>query len=417
MAADAIRSCSVGSSGSAIGILGFLYNSDNERIEIEYVRVKKADGSVVETPASSVIDLATQVAAAAPTYSDLRQKQIPVKALGVGDVLEYSVRSSEQKPEVAGQFWYQQVFIDDAVVLNQSLEIRVPKDKYVQVSSPKLNSETRDEGDQRIYVWKHSHLALSESGDKKEGAATVDESPKVQITTFRNWEEVGNWWGALASEQAKVTPAIQAKAKELTAGISTDTNKAKAIYRYVAMKFRYISISFGAGKYRPHSAEEVLLNQYGDCKDKHTLLAALLDAAGIPAWPALIGVGVKFDPSIPSPAQFNHVITVLPRDGKYVWLDTTAEVAPFGFLLQAIRDEQALVIPSGGKPVLLKTPVDPPLASSEIVTVKASLAADGTLTGHFDFRLLGDSGVAMRGAFHQLRPRNGRPSHSKCRTR
>jgi tetratricopeptide (TPR) repeat protein len=386
------------------GILGFLYNSDNERIEIEYVRVKKANGSVVETPASSVMDLATQVAAAAPTYSDLRQKQIPVKALGVGDVLEYSVRSSEQKPEVAGQFWYQQVFNDDAVVLNQSLEIRVPKDKYVQVSSPKLKSETRDEGDQRIYVWKHSHLALSESGDKKKGAATVDESPKVQITTFRNWEEVGNWWGALASEQAKVTPAIQAKAKELTAGISTDTDKAKAIYRYVAMKFRYISISFGAGKYRPHSAEEVLLNQYGDCKDKHTLLAALLDAAGIPAWPALIGVGVKFDPSIPSPAQFNHVITILPRDGKYVWLDSTAEVAPFGFLLQAIRDEQALVIPSGGKPVLLKTPVDPPLASSEIVTVKASLAVDGTLTGHFDFRLLGDSGVAMRGAFHQLAP-------------
>ena len=24
------------------------------------------------------------------------------------------------------------------------------------------------------------------------------------------------------------------------------------------MKFRYISISFGAGRYRPHSAEEVL---------------------------------------------------------------------------------------------------------------------------------------------------------------
>ena len=69
------------------------------------------------------------------------------------------------------------------------------------------------------------------------------------------------------------------------------------------MKFRYISISFGAGRYRPHSAEEVLANQYGDCKDKHTLFAALLKAAGIQAWPALIGVGVKFDSSVPSPAQ------------------------------------------------------------------------------------------------------------------
>src|SRR6185437_2635397 len=66
------------------GVLGFLYNSDNEQMEIEYVRVKNADGSVVETPVSSVMDIATQIAAAAPTYSDLRQKQVPVKALGVG---------------------------------------------------------------------------------------------------------------------------------------------------------------------------------------------------------------------------------------------------------------------------------------------------------------------------------------------
>ncbi len=63
---------------------------------MDYVRVRKADGSIVETPDSSIRDLATEVAAAAPTYSDLRQKQVPVKALGVGDVLEYSVRSSRQ---------------------------------------------------------------------------------------------------------------------------------------------------------------------------------------------------------------------------------------------------------------------------------------------------------------------------------
>jgi hypothetical protein len=404
MAADIICSRSIGSGSPAIG-RSRLFIQLRQRATRDRIRSgQEASGSVVETPNSSALDVATEVATTAPTYSDLRQKQIPDKALGVGDVLEYSVRSWQRKPEVPGQFWYQQILIDDGVVLNQSLEIRVPKDKYVQVSSPKLKSETREEGDQRVYVWKHSHLEPSKPDDKKKQAAAADEPLEIQITTFKNWEEVGNWWGALASEQAKVTPAIQDKAKELTAGLSTDTGKARAIYRYVAMKFRYISISFGAGRYRPHSAEEVLANQYGDCKDKHTLFAALLKAAGIQAWPALIGVGIKFDSSVPSPAQFNHVITVLPQGGKYVWSDTTAEVAPFGFLMQAIRDEQALVIPPGGKPVLVKTPLDPPFAASEIVDVKSSLAADGTLTGHFDFRLLGDGAVAMRGAFHQLAP-------------
>jgi TonB family protein len=389
------------------GVLAFSYGSATDQITIEYVRVKKANGSVVVTPNSSIMDVATEVATVAPTYSDLRQKQIPVKALGVGDVLEYSVRIVEQSPEIPGQFWYAQDLPEDGVILNQSIEIRVPKSKYVQVSSPKLKPEIHEEEDQRVYIWRHSHLDPGKP-DPKQKPATEPDPPKIQLTTFRNWEEVGTWWGTLASTQAAVTPAIEAKAKELTGGLSSDAEKEKAIYAYVALKFRYISISLGAGRYRPHTAAEVLANEYGDCKDKHTLFASLLKAVGIQAWPALMGAGIKFDASVPSPAQFNHVITVLPQHGKYVWLDTTAEVAPFGLLNQAIRDEEALVIPFDGKtpgaPLLVKTPVDPPFTTSETVDVKASLASDGTLTGHFDWELTGDSAVGFRSGFRQLAP-------------
>ena len=239
-------------------------------------------GPLLKTPASTALDVATAVAAGAPTYSDLRQKQIPVKGLGLGDVLEYSFRSSQRKPEVPGQFWYDDVFVDDAGrFLNQTLEIRVPKGKYVQVSSPNLRAETHDEGGGRMYGLEAFALGAQQAGRKTKEAAE-NRPLKVQLTTFKDWEEVGNWWGALAAEQAKVTPAIESKAKELTAGLSTDAaEKERAIYQYVAMKFRYISISFRVGRYRPHSAGEVLANQYGDCKDKHTLFAALLKAAGI----------------------------------------------------------------------------------------------------------------------------------------
>jgi TonB family protein len=385
------------------GVLSFSYGAENEQVTIEYVRVRKPDGSVVETPESSVQDIATQVAAEAPTYVDLRQKQVPVKALAVGDVLEYSFHSTQQKPEIPGEFWYDQFFVNDSVVLKQTLEISVPKQKYVQVSSPKVKSEMREEGDQRVYLWQYSHLEPSKPDDKKKSTGE-DELPKAQITTFRNWAEVGSWWAAIAAPQMAVTPAIQEKANSLTAGLTSDSEKAKALYKYVSMKFRYISISLGAGRYRPHSAAEVMANQYGDCKDKHTLFASLLKASGIQAWPALIGAGVKFDDSVPSPAQFNHVITVLPDKGKYVFLDTTAEVAPFGLLSQGIRDEQALVIPSEGKAFLLKTPIDPPFKTSDTVEVKSSLNADGTLTGRFDFQVTGDSALLLRGVFRQLAP-------------
>ena len=77
----------------------------------------------------------------------------------------------------------------------------------------------------------------------------------------------------------KALPEIRAKAAELTKGKSYDLDKIQALYDYVATNFRYISLSFGVGRYQPHSAADVLHNQYGDCKDKHTLLASLLVAA------------------------------------------------------------------------------------------------------------------------------------------
>lgn len=394
------------------GILAFAYSSPQEQIKIDYVRVKKADGSIVETPASNFIDLATQIATLAPTYSDLRQKQVPVMALGVGDVLEYSVRTVQQKPELPGHFWYIQHLADEGIVLNQTLEISVPKAKYVQVSSPKLKPEVRDEADRRVYLWKHSHLESTKPVDTEQAdnskPAAESEPLTVQLTTFRNWEEVGTWWSNLAERESQVTPAIEAKARQLTAGLSSDKEKQQAIYKYVSLRFRYISISFGAGRYRPHSAADVLANQYGDCKDKHTLLVSLMKAVGIEAWPALIGVGSKFDDSVPSPAQFNHVITVLPENGKYLWLDTTAEVAPFGLLAQGLRDEQALLIPpatgSRGRPQLVKTPMDPPFTASESINVKAEIGTDGTLKGNFSFELTGDSALVLRAAFRQLAP-------------
>ena len=92
-------------------------------------------------------------------------------------------------------------------------------------------------------------------------------------------------------------------------------------------------------------------HEYGDCKDKDTLLEALLRAKGFTTAPALIGVNVALVPGLPSPASFNHVIPTVDlaepgKPGNQIWLDTTPEVAPFRVLIPQIRDEQALVIPA-----------------------------------------------------------------------
>ena len=84
-----------------------------------------------------------------------------------------------------------------------------------------------------------------------------------------------------------------------------------------------MSLSFGVGRYQPHTAAEVFANQYGDCKDKHTLLASMLKAAGIPSDAVLIPSARKLDPSMPSPSQFDHVITAVPHGKDLIWMDAT----------------------------------------------------------------------------------------------
>jgi len=56
----------------------------------------------------------------------------------------------------------------------------------------------------------------------------------------------------------------------------------------VSARFRYIGIDLGLSRYTPHGAPDVLINRYGDCKDKHTLFAALLQSVGVAAYPALV---------------------------------------------------------------------------------------------------------------------------------
>ena len=68
-----------------------------------------------------------------------------------------------------------------------------------------------------------------------------------------------------------------------------------------ARSVHYVGVAFGVGRYQPHAASEVLTNQYGDCKDKHTLLASLLAAAGIKAYPVLVNSSHRIDPAVPSP--------------------------------------------------------------------------------------------------------------------
>lgn len=365
----------------AFAVLNFTYTSANENVEIDYVRVRKPDGTVVKTPDYNIQDMPGEVTRTAPLYSDIHEKHVAVKGLAVGDVLEYLVRIRVVKAQVPGQFWDEFSFAKDEIAKEESLELSFPVGKFVKIVSPEFKPQISERADRKVYRWTHSNLVVKEK-EPGEIPRRIPPNPDIQITTFRSWEEVGRWYGDLQKEPLEVTPAIQLKANELTKGLKTDDEKTEAIYSFVALKLHYIGLDFGIGRYQPHAADDVLDNGYGDCKDKHTLMAALLKASGVDAWPALIHATRKLDPDVPSPAQFNHVITVVPQGDKYLWLDTTPEVAPYGMLLLGLRGKQALVIPSNSPAKLMTTPENAPFEQEQSFKMEGKLGADGTFNGH-----------------------------------
>ena len=166
--------------------------------------------------------------------------------------------------------------------------------------------------------------------------------------------------------------------------------------------FRYVSLSLGLSAYQPHAASEVMNLGYGDCKDKNTLLAALLQAEGFQSTSVLINALRKIDPDVPSPAQFDHVITRVPVGGQEIWLDSTSGVTPFRMLAFSLRDKEALAVPPDGKPGLVRTPASLPFPEFDHTTIDGILSDTGKLTAHFSATVRGDEEITLRFALRQI---------------
>jgi len=85
-----------------LAVLTFPYTSANESVDVDYVRVRKPDGVMIVTPAYTIQDMPGNVTRVAPMYSDIHEKHITVKALGVGDVLGVHGPISHSETQCSG---------------------------------------------------------------------------------------------------------------------------------------------------------------------------------------------------------------------------------------------------------------------------------------------------------------------------
>lgn len=385
-----------------LGTIAVPYSREYATLDFLYVRVRKPDGTLVETPVTAALEVPADVTRDAPTYSDIFLKHINVQGLAVGDTLDYAFRIHERSL-IPGEFWLEHTWTRDVVTLGSDLTVSFPATMTPTIKSLDPQPVIREDGGRRIYTWHHANLApLDEKASQLEAYANRDRRASVQISSFRDWVAVGDAIRTLWHGRADVTPAIREKARELIQGARTDVERLQALHTFVSTNVRYVAVSLGIGRLQPHAASEVLTNGFGDCKDKHTLLVALLKSIGIDAEAVLIGPGEPMDPAVPSPGQFDHVITFVPGVGGGTWLDTTLEVAAAGQLAATERDRQALLIPGTDRSRITRTPEASSRGNLWTSDLVGTLDDKGTLNATVRETFAGDSELAARQVFRAV---------------
>ena len=194
--------------------------------------------------------------------------------------------------------------------------------------------------------------------------------------------------------KANVTPEIAAVAEEITRGIADRRGQAIAIDGWMKKNIRYVGVYLGPGRLIPNEAAAVLRNRFGDCKDKATLMSALLAAKGIGSEEVLINAGNTYKlPDPPTTVAFNHVILYLPEFGLYD--DPTFNQGAFGVLGPSDYDKAVVRVSASGA-TLAHTPVMRPDDHTRYVKTTLKFGVDGTIAGQSQESDTGVFGAILR---------------------
>lgn len=311
-----------------------------------HARVLETNGQFVELDQKTITDAPIK-GNDAETYSSEHVRRAPLPGVSVGAIVEEVQETQEKTPYFAGGGLYRTAFQTGVPVAHERVIVDLPasmpfKDAISGLPTLKV---TRTESKGRRHVV-YDQTAMPARHVSDIALATNDPGiPMVQFATGASWKDVAADYAALADPEM-----IPAETKSiLPANLPADRDaKIRAIVARLHERVRYTGVEFGAARLKPQRPSEVIQRHYGDCKDKATLLVAMLREAGIPAHLALLSVGPGPDvsPDLPGMTQFNHAIVYVPANGKNkaLWIDATAQYFQPGILPWQDSGRMALII-------------------------------------------------------------------------
>ena len=326
------------------------YDSTFEKVELEYARTIKPDGTVVEVGSRHIRDVSKYLNF--PLYSNARVFIISFPEITEGAVIEYKLQIVRSELINKKDFVLNYPVQSSEPIIEAHFRVEAPKNKdvHIKVLNDTYNDFAADlqpkvtEGNDgsRIYDWDFKEIPqiMPESNMPPQ----VEINPTIIISTFSSWDEIYAWWWKLAQDKIQASEEIKTKVKQLISDKKSEEEKLRAIYNFCAQQIRYVAVEYGEAGYEPHQAEAIFKNKYGDCKDQAILLVTMLKQAGFVAWPVLVSTKEYYNLHQDFPSViFNHCIAAVSHNGNTVFLDPTAETCSFGDLPAPVQNRRVLV--------------------------------------------------------------------------
>ncbi len=247
----------------------------------------------------------------------------------VGDRVDYAFSLVGANPIFEGRYqdwlylewWYPFGRIHNRIV--------APEDRalfFERHNTDELPERRAIEGRDGLVEWVWQGDAVGAALSEDSMPSDLDPLAAHQVSEFETWGEVASWASSVFEVgDPDADNGVRKLAEEIRAAHATDEERIIAALRFVQDDVRYLGLEIGVNAFRPHAPALTLERRFGDCKDKSSLLVALLTELGVEAHVALVNTELAgaVEALHPTASAFDHAIVRVTYDGRSWWLDPT----------------------------------------------------------------------------------------------
>jgi len=354
------------------------FDPNREQIILEYARCIMPDGSISQVKENDI--QISRGTSGSTSFGISQSYSFTVPDVTEGCIVHTRYRREEFNPFDSGLFYGRYHFGWAIPTLESVLTVTVPEDiplyyafrnKAEDLQKPQISKSDGSIS----YTWKEENIpGITAEPQMPPYSAVVS---AVYFSIKENFDYMNAKLLPMYQERMRITDKVRKAAEELTAGLKTKAEKIAALYLYCQKEIRYISIKGSlAANQVGHSAEHTLTNKYGDCTDKGILLAAMLNAIGIEAYPVIVKTN-DYPLSVREVGMFddNHCITEIHDEGRIFYLDSTATDYRYPYFR---GDDHGITARNIIKGTIRTVPVAPPEDNLVKNFIEITLEEDGT---------------------------------------